>query len=116
MKFQQDLQTFFKLCLSFIAESVEKLRLNLAKGEAKISIHSSITANTSKQALKSSRMNKALFFRDLYSLRSCLSDTDNGTVFAGRRRADNKPVAIKRIMKSKIRRWHTIGNKKLRAG
>merc|ERR1711881_727237 len=54
-----------------------------------------------------------LCLRDLYSLRSVLSDTDNGTVFSGRRRADDVPVAIKRIMKSKVKRWHNIKNKRV---
>ena len=49
--------------------------------------------------------------RDLYSLRSVLSDSDNGTVFSGRRRIDNAAVAIKRIMKSKVKRWHAIKEK-----
>lgn len=49
--------------------------------------------------------------RDLYSLRAVLSDSDNGTVFSGRRRIDNAAVAIKRIMKSKVKRWHMIKEK-----
>ena len=49
--------------------------------------------------------------RDLYSLRAVLSDSDNGTVFSGRRRIDNAAVAIKRIMKSKVKRWHVIKDK-----
>lgn len=49
--------------------------------------------------------------RDLYSLRAVLSDSDNGTVFSGRRRIDNAAVAIKRIMKGKVKRWHMIKEK-----
>merc|ERR1712187_635509 len=51
---------------------------------------------------------RAVTLRDLYSLRQVLSDTSNGTVFSGRRRRDGRPVAIKRIMRSRVKRWGMV--------
>lgn len=66
--------------------------------------------STVKAQPTSKRVN-GVTLRDLYSLRAVLSDSDNGTVFSGRRRIDNAAVAIKRIMKSKVKRWHMIKEK-----
>lgn len=66
--------------------------------------------STIKAQPTSKRVN-GVTLRDLYSLRAVLSDSDNGTVFSGRRRIDNAAVAIKRIMKSKVKRWHMIKEK-----
>lgn len=66
--------------------------------------------STIKPQPTSKRVN-GVTLRDLYSLRAVLSDSDNGTVFSGRRRIDNAAVAIKRIMKSKVKRWHMIKEK-----
>lgn len=51
---------------------------------------------------------RAVTLRDLYSLRQVLSDTSNGTVFSGRRRRDGRPVAIKRIMRARVKRWGMV--------
>lgn len=66
--------------------------------------------STIKAQPTSKRVN-GVTLRDLYSLRAVLSDSDNGTVFSGRRRIDNAAVAIKRIMKGKVKRWHMIKEK-----
>lgn len=66
--------------------------------------------STTKAQPTSKRVN-GVTLRDLYSLRAVLSDSDNGTVFSGRRRIDNAAVAIKRIMKGKVKRWHMIKEK-----
>lgn len=52
--------------------------------------------------------NRAVTLRDLYSLRQVLSDTSNGTVFSGRRRRDGRAVAIKRIMRNRVKRWGIV--------
>lgn len=63
------------------------------------------------KAQPTSKRVNGVTLRDLYSLRAVLSDSDNGTVFSGRRRIDNAAVAIKRIMKGKVKRWHMIKEK-----
>lgn len=69
---------------------------------------------SSKQLVQpTSRRVNGVTLRDLYSLRAVLSDSDNGTVFSGRRRIDNAAVAIKRIMKNKVKRWHNIKEKQV---
>lgn len=67
--------------------------------------------NLNSKIQPTSKRVNGVTLRDLYSLRAVLSDSDNGTVFSGRRRIDNAAVAIKRIMKSKVKRWHTIKDK-----
>ena len=42
-----------------------------------------------------------------------LSDTSNGTVFSGRRRRDGRPVAIKRIMRNKVKRWGIVRDRQV---
>jgi len=88
---------------------------------AMMAIKSKSITETEQQALRSGDIiansqlaqQNGMCLRDLYSLRAILSDTDNGTVFSARRRHDNKPVAIKRLMKNKIRRWQQMKNKKV---
>ena len=88
---------------------------------AMMGIKSKSITETEQQALRSGDIiansqlaqQNGTCLRDLYSLRAILSDTDNGTVFSARRRHDNKPVAIKRLMKNKIRRWQQMKNKKV---
>lgn len=88
---------------------------------AMMAIKSKSITETEQQAVRSGDIiansqlaqQNGMCLRDIYSLRSVLSDTDNGTVFSARRRHDNKPVAIKRLMKHKIRRWHQMKNKKV---
>ena len=58
--------------------------------------------------------NRSVTLRDLYSLRQVLSDTSNGTVFSGRRRRDGRPVAIKRIMRNKVKRWGIVRDRQVR--
>ena len=57
--------------------------------------------------------NRSVTLRDLYSLRQVLSDTSNGTVFSGRRRRDGRPVAIKRIMRNKVKRWGIVRDRQV---
>jgi serine/threonine protein kinase len=57
--------------------------------------------------------NRSVTLRDLYSLRQVLSDTSNGTVFSGRRRRDGRPVAIKRIMRTKVKRWGIVRDRQV---
>lgn len=56
---------------------------------------------------------RSVTLRDLYSLRQVLSDTSNGTVFSGRRRRDGRPVAIKRIMRNKVKRWGIVRDRQV---
>ena len=58
--------------------------------------------------------NRSVTLRDLYSLRQVLSDTSNGTVFSGRRRRDGRPVAIKRIMRNKVKRWGIVRDRQVK--
>ena len=60
--------------------------------------------------------NRSVTLRDLYSLRQVLSDTSNGTVFSGRRRRDGRPVAIKRIMRNKVKRWGIVRDRQVMLG
>lgn len=71
----------------------------------------SLVPSLQQRVVPTCRRVAGVTLRDLYSLRAVLSDSDNGTVFSGRRRIDNAAVAIKRIMKSKVKRWHAIKDK-----
>jgi len=101
-------------------EPVEKLD-KIPENNVQIAVNSNTSSkekvtntNSSKQLVQpTSRRVNGVTLRDLYSLRAVLSDSDNGTVFSGRRRIDNAAVAIKRIMKSKVKRWQSIKEKQV---
>lgn len=52
-------------------------------------------------------------FLGLYEVLSVLGVGGGGMVYAGTRVSDLKPIAIKRIMREKIKRWETLNGRQV---
>ncbi|XP_039273147.2 uncharacterized protein LOC120347301 [Styela clava] len=66
-----------------------------------------------EKAKKELKQSSRKMFLGMYEVQSVLGVGGGGTVYAGVRIADSKPIAIKRIMREKIKRWEKIQGRKV---
>ena len=83
--------------------------LKRAKTSGKVTqrLTSSANSTTSSSSSKSPEPSKKTFL-DLYEAYGVIGVGGGGMVYAGRRITDKLPVAIKRVMREKVKRWEKV--------
>ena len=85
-------------------KSIETIASGSCVSNSNSSVLSQLTGN---QQNKDKNGNKRTFL-DLYEVYNVIGVGGGGMVYSGRRIADKLPVAIKRVMREKVKRWETV--------
>lgn len=84
-------------------KSIETITSGSCISNSGSSVLSALTGEKSKIDKNSKRT-----FLDLYEVYNVIGVGGGGMVYSGRRIADKLPVAIKRVMREKVKRWETV--------
>ena len=87
-------------------KSIETITSGSCISNSGSSVLSQLTGQNNQQN-KDKNGNKRTFL-DLYEVYNVIGVGGGGMVYSGRRIADKLPVAIKRVMREKVKRWETV--------
>jgi serine/threonine protein kinase len=87
-------------------KSIETITSGSCISNSGSSVLSQLTGQNNQQ--KTDKNGNKRTFLDLYEVYNVIGVGGGGMVYSGRRIADKLPVAIKRVMREKVKRWETV--------